>query len=121
MGLIAVAFAAWAFAGCGNDDLIGRYCNYGARSKAQYDGCVDHVDADDVARAQRNGSKAAEYAEDATERPATTRPGWYLDADERGAGPAHSGGDWRLTCWLCRNRRRVPLGTRRVVATLDRA
>jgi hypothetical protein len=68
---IPLVVLAIAVAGCGNDELIGRYCNYGAVSKSQYDACVDHVTVDDVNRALDRGSPAAEFAEDCDGSPSS--------------------------------------------------
>lgn len=39
--------------------LVDVYCSYGVRSEAQYDGCLDHVTADDV---RSRNSEAAKFA-----------------------------------------------------------
>lgn len=61
--------SALLVAGCGSrrdafGNAVGRYCNYGAKSEAQYDACVDHVTYDDVVRAYHRDSEAAIYALD---------------------------------------------------------
>jgi hypothetical protein len=52
--LAVAAFAVTLVTACDrydpSNDVVGRYCNYGSTSKAQYDGCVEHVTADDIAR-----------------------------------------------------------------------
>lgn len=44
---------------CGTGGEIARYCEYGAVSEAQLDGCKDHVEGDQVDRLDTN---AARYA-----------------------------------------------------------
>jgi hypothetical protein len=62
--LVAVAATA-VLAGCGatgsggSEDIVGDYCAYGAVSRAQLDGCVDHVTDEDVDGYDTN---AAQYA-----------------------------------------------------------
>ena len=65
---VCALFSATALlaAGCGSgpDEFsngVGRYCNYGAKSESQYDGCVEHVTYDEVVRAYDRGSQAASY------------------------------------------------------------
>ena len=47
-----LALVATACGGPLNDtgDIVGRYCNWGAVSRAQYEGCVEHVTQDEVSR-----------------------------------------------------------------------
>jgi hypothetical protein len=45
--------------GCGESDLVGDYCRYGAVSRAQLDGCVSHVSEDDVRSRQTHASQYA--------------------------------------------------------------
>lgn len=47
------------YVGWSNGNMVDRYCRYGAVSQAQYQGCLDHVDADIV---RRRDSPAARYA-----------------------------------------------------------
>lgn len=63
---ITLAATLAILAGCGGvavDDpgrgLIERYCSYGAVSRPQLRGCIEHVTPDDVARLRTN---AARYA-----------------------------------------------------------
>ena len=55
----ALAAAAAATGGCGGQDEVVRYCNYGAVSEAQRQGCIDHVTSDDIDQLDTN---AARYA-----------------------------------------------------------
>ena len=67
LGLIAATLAMPLLASCGSGgsaDVVGRYCNYGSTSRAQYDGCVEHVTVEDVGRAYDRHSDAAIYAEE---------------------------------------------------------
>ncbi len=65
--MVGLIVATLVLAGCGSggsSDVVGRYCNYGSTSRAQYDGCVEHVTAEDVGRAYDRNSNAAIYAEE---------------------------------------------------------
>jgi hypothetical protein len=63
---VVPTLAVLALAGCGSSsgDVVGRYCNYGSTSRAQYDGCLEHVTVEDVRRAYDRNSDAATYAEE---------------------------------------------------------
>jgi hypothetical protein len=68
-----------ALTACTTDGgLVGRYCNYGSTSKAQYDGCVEHTDVEDVTEALERNSDAAIYAEECD-----GSPGKYTGPDTR--------------------------------------
>ena len=57
---LAPLLCALAIAACGlGDDKVARYCEYGAVSDAQVNGCKDHVGGDQVDRLHTN---AARYA-----------------------------------------------------------
>lgn len=59
LALVATVCAlVLALSACGND-IVARYCSYGAVSDAQYQGCVDHVTVDDV---RSRDTPAARYA-----------------------------------------------------------
>lgn len=59
---LVLVFGA-ALAGCGSDSAApGRYCNYGSTSKAQYDGCMEHVTADEINRSYDRNRGAGIYA-----------------------------------------------------------
>jgi hypothetical protein len=45
--------------GCGEPDLVGDYCRYGAVSEAQLDGCLSHVTEDEVRSRQTHASQYA--------------------------------------------------------------
>jgi hypothetical protein len=51
--------------GCSDADLVNDYCNYGAVSRAQRDGCAEHVSPGDVDRLETN---AARYAQGELDR-----------------------------------------------------
>ena len=73
-------------------ELVGRYCNHGAVSRAQYDGCVDHVTAEDVSRRYRRidsgrwQESAPIYAVECDESPS--------DYTQRAIPPCYTSGDW---------------------------
>lgn len=56
--LAAAAIAAALAPGCGGTS-VARYCEYGAVSQAQLDGCKDHVTEDEIDARYTN---AARYA-----------------------------------------------------------
>jgi hypothetical protein len=53
-------------AGCSDTDyddlMIEWYCGYGAVSRAQFNGCVEHVTVEDVERSAAQGRGAGEWA-----------------------------------------------------------
>lgn len=63
-----LVLAALALASCGGSDVaaIGRYCNYDATSKAQYDGCVEHVSYEEIARRYEKIKPGTPEADSAT-------------------------------------------------------
>jgi hypothetical protein len=51
IALVAVVAIALSLGACGtseDDLLVSDYCEYGARSEAQFEGCKDHVTAEQV-------------------------------------------------------------------------
>jgi len=84
---LLVILTTLTLASCGGsqvDDAIGRYCNYGATSKAQYDGCVEHVSYDEIARRYdriKPGSPEADRSAAVYAVECDGSPGEYSGAD----------------------------------------
>ena len=66
----------------GRDLWVETYCAYGARSEAQFEGCVDHVTIENIAQ---SSSDAAICARDAPDECDGAGPYWQPSLDQREA------------------------------------